>query len=305
MPYSIRGLILLEIIKVVTLRSILLIIAKIILSKGKSMELILGKENITINGKTIPKIYGGFGDRQPALLVRQIAKIHCYEVKKLNQLINKNLDWFDKGIDYIDLKPAISKDSPGVISNDPSEFLITSGMYSSTQAIGGAKYIYLFSRQGYAMLCKLLKSDLAKQIYKQMIREYFQMVEVGSPGTSPMVLEKLVQMEKWMLEIKQQVTKSEQDICYLKKWLLSTESYLCEWENFFYNREAQKLLSSKKYTEKISPRQVQALKQKVREKGNARKVSAIFKKYLAIRKYSLLPANKWEEALKWIEEYQE
>lgn len=56
--------------------------------------------------------------------------------------------------------------------------MIKSGFYPSSQAIGGAKYIYLFSQQGYALLCKLLKSDLAKQIYKQMVREYFRMASI-------------------------------------------------------------------------------------------------------------------------------
>lgn len=35
----------------------------------------------------------------------------------------------------------------------------------------------MFSQQGYALLCKLLKSDLARQIYKQMVRDYFRMRE--------------------------------------------------------------------------------------------------------------------------------
>jgi len=53
-----------------------------------------------------------------------------------------------------------------------------SGIYPNSQALGGAKYIYLFSQQGYTLLCKLLRSDLARQIYKQMVREYFRMASI-------------------------------------------------------------------------------------------------------------------------------
>jgi hypothetical protein len=162
------------------------------------MELVLSSETVTINGKTIPKIYGGFGPGQPAILAKQVAEIHGYEVKRINELVNNNLDWFDEGIDYLDLKKlVISRASRGVVSNDPSGFLIKSGFYPTTQALGGAKYIYLFSQQGYALLCKLLKSDLAKQIYKQMVRDYFQIVEV----VSQLSLHFLLSVQKAALEI--------------------------------------------------------------------------------------------------------
>ena len=160
------------------------------------MNLILSDQTVTVNSKTIPKLYGGFGAGQPAILAKQVAEIHGYTVKQINQLVYKNLDWFDECIDYLDLKSIRTDGYPGVISNYPSEetpicgdnpkpsgiiskdplkFLVKSGLYPNSQAVGGAKYIYLFSQQGYAMLCKLLKSDLAKQIYKQMVREYFRM----------------------------------------------------------------------------------------------------------------------------------
>mgnify|MGYP001574497387 CR=1 FL=1 len=166
------------------------------------MSLVFNEETVTIRGKTIPKIYGGFGEGQPAILAKQVSEVHGYTVKQINQLVYKNLDWFDEGIDYIDLKSIKSTICPGVISNDPSDkpmksrlresdkpkeqlaFLVKYGLYPTSQAVGGSKYIYLFSQQGYAMLCKLLKSDLAKQIYKQMIRDYFKMAEIQQCGKS-------------------------------------------------------------------------------------------------------------------------
>lgn len=79
------------------------------------MKLILSDQSVSINGKTIPKLFGGFGAGQPAILTKQVAIIHDYEVREINQLVNKNLDWFDEGIDYIDLKPIISNTCPGII----------------------------------------------------------------------------------------------------------------------------------------------------------------------------------------------
>mgnify|MGYP000855243074 CR=1 FL=1 len=49
------------------------------------------------------------------------------------------------------------------------------------------------------MLCKLLKSDLAKQIYKQIVREYFRMIETQIRPS----FEILCKEQKALLEIAQ------------------------------------------------------------------------------------------------------
>ncbi|MEK7482772.1 MAG: ORF6N domain-containing protein [Planctomycetota bacterium] len=63
------------------------------------MNLTLSNEKVLVNGKSIPKIYGGFGNNQPSILAKQVAEIHDYEVKRINELVNNNLDWFDEGTD--------------------------------------------------------------------------------------------------------------------------------------------------------------------------------------------------------------
>lgn len=55
-------------------------------------------------GKEIPVIEGGFGEGKKVILAKTIAEIHDVEVKKVNELINKNLNEFDFGIDILDLK---------------------------------------------------------------------------------------------------------------------------------------------------------------------------------------------------------
>lgn len=72
--------------------------------------------NIIINGtqsfmgKEIPVIEGGFGEGKKVILAKTIAEIHDVEVKKVNELINKNLNEFDFGIDILDLKQVDKKD---------------------------------------------------------------------------------------------------------------------------------------------------------------------------------------------------
>jgi len=128
-------------------------------------SLVLG-ETVMINGKSIPKIYGGFGDGQPCILAKQIAELHERELFKINQLINDNLDWFDVRIHIIDLKSVIIQND-----NDMTiKFLLN---FYSQNALNRSSCIYLFSQQGYAILCKFLRSDIANKIYKTVIREYF------------------------------------------------------------------------------------------------------------------------------------
>jgi hypothetical protein len=126
----------------------------------------LSKEVVTINGHPVKKIYGGFGDHQPCILAKQVAELHGQKLKRINELVNNNMDWFDEGIDYVDLK------SQGVLKEQDQlvDFLLN---FYSQEGLNRSVHIYLFSQQGYALLCKLLKSDLAKQVYKTVIREYF------------------------------------------------------------------------------------------------------------------------------------
>lgn len=55
-------------------------------------------------GIDIPVIEGGFGENQKVILVKTISEIHNQPIKKINQLINDNIDEFEFGIDILDLK---------------------------------------------------------------------------------------------------------------------------------------------------------------------------------------------------------
>ncbi|QTA88370.1 ORF6N domain-containing protein [Desulfonema magnum] len=133
-------------------------------------ELTLGNEIVTINNHAVKKIYGGFGDNQPCILAKQIAELHERELMHINEVINKNLDWFDEKVDILNLKSVI-------VQNDNDQLYDFLLNFYTKNALNRSEYIYLFSRQGYALLCKLLQTPLARQLYKQMVRDYFNMKE--------------------------------------------------------------------------------------------------------------------------------
>ncbi|MFH0334701.1 phage antirepressor KilAC domain-containing protein [Clostridium perfringens] len=117
-------------------------------------------------GVQIPVIEGGFGEKQKVILAKDIAGIHSLQPKRVNELINNNLDEFEFGVDILDLKQVGSKD-----------LFLESGLFTKAQW-GNAKNIYILSEQGYMLLVGFMKTDKAKEIRKQLRREYFAMREI-------------------------------------------------------------------------------------------------------------------------------
>lgn len=117
-------------------------------------------------GKEIPVIEGGFGEGQKVILTKTIAEIHEMRIGKVNELINTNIDEFEFGVDILDLKTKPYQGS--VLENN----LFTKAQW------GNAKNIYLLSEQGYMALVMLMRTEKAKEIRKQLRREYFAMREV-------------------------------------------------------------------------------------------------------------------------------
>lgn len=118
-------------------------------------------------GINIPVIEGGFGENQKVILAKTIAEIHNVELKRINELINKNIDEFEEGIDIIDLKGNKNFED---VSNDH-------GLYTQN-ALNRSSNIYILSEQGYMALVGLMKTDKAKEIRKKLRREYFAMRKV-------------------------------------------------------------------------------------------------------------------------------
>lgn len=121
-------------------------------------------------GMNIPVIEGGFGEGQKVILAKDVAGIHGVPLYKINELINSNLDEFECGIDILDLK----QDENFVIR------LKDNGLYNQNE-INRSSNIYLLSEQGYMLLVGFMKTDKAKEIRKQLRREYFSMREALKP----------------------------------------------------------------------------------------------------------------------------
>lgn len=118
-------------------------------------------------GVKIPVIEGGFGEGQKVILAKTIAEIHGMRIAKVNELINTNIDEFEFGVDILDLK---SNENFAILSKDNELF--------TTNSLNASKNIYLLSEQGYMALVMLMRTDKAKEIRKQLRREYFAMREV-------------------------------------------------------------------------------------------------------------------------------
>lgn len=106
-------------------------------------------------------IEGGFGKDKKAMTVKDIAGIHNKEVKHVNELINRNINRFKKGIDLLDLKV--------VVLND---YNLEAYGFSKMQ-VSKSPNLYILSERGYAKLLKILEDDTAWEIYDQLVDNYF------------------------------------------------------------------------------------------------------------------------------------
>lgn len=73
----------------------------------KNEIIVKGTQNFM--GVDVPVIEGGFGENCKVILAKTIAEIHSQPLKKINQLINDNIDEFEFGVDIIDLKSGYSQ----------------------------------------------------------------------------------------------------------------------------------------------------------------------------------------------------
>ena len=145
-------------------------------------------------GMNIPVIEGGFGEGQKVMLAKTVAKIHGVELRKVNELINNNIDEFEFGIDLLDLK-----------GDKDFEVLAKDSEIYTTNALNSSKYIYLLSEQGYFALVQLMRTEKAKEIRKQLRREYFAMRTAlqQRPMDSYMIEDPVKRAERWIEERKE------------------------------------------------------------------------------------------------------
>lgn len=130
----------------------------------KDEIIIQGTQNFM--GFDIPVIAGGFGKGKKCILAKDIAEIHGLKLFKVNELLNNNINEFQIGVDILDLK-----------TYPLQGYVLENGLFTNAQW-GNAKNIYLLSEQGYMLLVGFMKTEKAKEIRKQLRREYFTMREL-------------------------------------------------------------------------------------------------------------------------------
>ena len=135
---------------------------------------------VTVEGMKFHEIEGGFGEGKKSMLVKEIAEIHGRELKKINELINKNRKRFADNVDVIDIKTGLSK---GLVL----EMGFTNAQY------GNAKNIYLLSERGYAKLLKILEDDLAWEQYDKLVDGYFNMRKAIKEKTPDIMIAEAMQ----------------------------------------------------------------------------------------------------------------
>lgn len=152
---------------------------------------VIGKEQVA--GYEFTGIEGGFGDGTRGMLVRDIADIHGTTVKRINELIKKNIMRFKNGVDIVNLK-----DNSVVVLND-LEF--------TQNAINRYKYIYLLSERGYSKLLKILEDDTAWDIYDKFVDGYFNMRKHIKEQTPMTDLEKIALLAKGTTQLSERIEK--------------------------------------------------------------------------------------------------
>ena len=133
-------------------------------------------------------IEGGFGENKKAMLVRDIAVIHNSNVRRINEVINRNRKRFKDGVDIIDL---LSNEDFAVVLNDSG--------FNQNQ-INASNNIYLLSERGYAKLLKILEDDKAWEIYDDLVDNYFNMRYIIQKQDSYMITDPVQRAKRWIEE---------------------------------------------------------------------------------------------------------
>lgn len=115
-----------------------------------------------IEGMKFHDIEGGFGKGKKAMLVKDIANIHCQPFGEINRRITDNIKRFKNNIDIFDIKPN---------GFEP----LGSELGFTKQSFNQAKNIYLLSERGYAKLLKILEDDVAWEQYEKLVDGYFNL----------------------------------------------------------------------------------------------------------------------------------
>ena len=116
-----------------------------------------------IIGKEIPNIKGGFGPNEKAILAKDVAEFHDKEPRYVNKIIRNNVERFDEGVDYIDVK-----------EHEKFAVQMVHSKILTQKSINASNNIYLLSERGYYTLARFFNDDWSWAIYKKLMNSYFK-----------------------------------------------------------------------------------------------------------------------------------
>lgn len=125
----------------------------------------IGKK-INFKDETFTQLIGGFGDSNPIITIKQIAKLLALKDKVINQTINRNIQCFIQNVHIIDIKNSVTDSDPLY------ETLLLQGY--TKQSIANSKNIYVLSQAGFLLYLKFAEGDRAVELYKNFIEDYFK-----------------------------------------------------------------------------------------------------------------------------------
>lgn len=185
-----------------------------------------------------------------------------------------------------------------------------------------ARYIAIFPRRAILRIGMLLiESDVAKMVRHYLLvaedhslavsnrhdllhiaeelRIHAQKIALGAQRTSENAAQ-LIRQADLLKDIIQEVYRGRDEMREMREKVTKLELQFSVWKNNHEEQQSQ----PQQISEYISERQIEILKQKVRQLPD--KPITVWKKlnkFFSISRYRFLPASKFEEALQWLEQY--
>ena len=142
----------------------------------KQLKLFTNGEIKTKEGRVFTRLVGGFGENKALITTKQISELLQYELRTVNQTIERNYSSFEENTHIVDLKKIITE----------SDHLLNLGYSKIAVGRNNSKF-YGLSEAGFLLYLKFADGDRAIELYKDFIEDYFKI------KAENMVMEKTLQ----------------------------------------------------------------------------------------------------------------
>ena len=178
----------------------------------------------------------------------------------------------------------------------PRQSILRVGMLLVESDVAKLVRHYLLAAEDHS-LAVTNRNDLL-HIAKEL-RVHAEKIALGAQRTSESAAQ-LIRQADLLTDIIREVYHGRDEMQEMREKVAKLELQFSVWEN----QKSRQADQSSDYSEYISDRQIETLKQKVRQlPGKPITVWKKFNKFFDISRYRFLPAYKFDEALQWLEQY--